>query len=81
VFYFAFVLSFLFAEMKQTKLNFKPKKSANKEFDSSNSDDGMDSDSFDAVLEGGGSSPEKERAAPKRAAGTFIWILVITYFI
>jgi hypothetical protein len=55
--------------MKQTKLNFKPKKSANKEFDSSNSEDDVDSDSFDAML---GSSPEKERAAPKRAAGILI---------
>lgn len=50
-------------------MNFKAAKkpAANKEFDSSGSDDGMDSDSFDAVL---GTTPEKERAAPKRAAGT-----------
>lgn len=53
-------------------MNFKPKKSTpNKEFDSSNSEDDIDSDSFDAML-GNNSSPEKERAAPKRAAGILI---------
>jgi hypothetical protein len=52
--------------MKQTKLNFKPKKSALKEFDLTGSEDDEDNDSFDAVLS---ASPEKPRDAPRRAAG------------
>jgi len=56
-----------FAEMKQTKLNFKAtKKPANKEFDSTGSEDGGDSDSFDAVLS---ATPDRPRDAPRRAAG------------
>jgi hypothetical protein len=59
--------------LKQTKLTFKPagKKAANKEFDSTGSEDEGDSDSFDRKLS---ITPEKPRDAPRRQAGTIIYL-------